>query len=544
MTSVMDGTGARLLTRTLLALVLLAGPAGSEARAAIAFVQNVGVDGNTVPGTSVAVTLHGNTNVAVGDTVIVTFVTDPSAGAVSCADGGGNSYSLDADVTNGSVTSGVRTVIFSAFVNTALGNQDTITVTHPLATSKAVSVNEFSGLRASAFDRIASATGNDTTPATSATAVTTQPNELLLGAVGVETKKTESFTPGAGYTALTASSSGPALGASTDNVTIDPEYQIVTATGSYAAGGTLGRVRLWAAAIATYRSTCGDGTLDPGEQCDDGNNLNADCCSASCTIEPAGTVCRPAAGVCDVAETCNGASPTCPADVFVSAATQCRAAAGECDLAEFCPGNGPSCPADAKQPSGAACTDDGSPCTTDTCDGTNDACQHPAGNAGAVCRASAGGCDLAESCTGTSPTCPADAKSTGVCRPAAGVCDVAESCDGVSADCPADAFASATQCRASAGECDVAELCPGNGPDCPADAKQPTGTACTDDGNPCTTDTCDGTNDACQHPAGNAGAVCRASAGVCDVAESCTGTDAACPADAKSPAGTECRAAT
>src|SRR5205809_407102 len=507
MTSVMDGTGARLLTRTLLALVLLAGPAGSEARAAIAFVQNVGVDGNTVPGTSVAVTLHGNTNVAVGDTVIVTFVTDPSAGAVSCADGGGNSYSLDADVTNGSVTSGVRTVIFSAFVNTALGNQDTITVTHPLATSKAVSVNEFSGLRASAFDRIASATGNDTTPATSATAVTTQPNELLLGAVGVETKKTESFTPGAGYTALTASSSGPALGASTDNVTIDPEYQIVTATGSYAAGGTLGRVRLWAAAIATYRSTCGDGTLDPGEQCDDGNNLNADCCSASCTIEPAGTVCRPAAGVCDVAETCNGTSPTCPADVFVSAATQCRAAVGECDVAEFCPGNGPNCPADAKQPSGTACTDDGNPCTADTCDGTNDACQHPAGNAGAVCRASAG------------------------------VCDPAESCDGVSTSCPADAFASgATQCRASGGECDVAEFCPGNGPNCPADAKQPSGTACTDDANPCTADTCDGTNDACQHPAGNAGAVCRAAVGVGDAAESCSGTSAACPADAKSTA--------
>src|SRR5438552_3456823 len=376
MTGVMDRTAARLLTRTLLALVLLAGPAGSEARAAIAFVHNVGTNGNTVPGTSLSITLQGATNVAVGDTVIVTFAMDPSAGSVSCADSRGNSYGLDADVTNGSGTSGVRTVIFSAFVNTALGNQDTITVTHPLATSKAVSVDEFSGLRASALDRTPSATGNETTPATSATAVTTQPDELLLGAVGVETKKTESFTPGAGYTALTASSSGPALGASTDNVTIDPEYQIVTATGSYAAGGTLGRVRLWAAAIATYRSTCGDGTLDPGEQCDDGNNLNADCCSASCTIEPAGTVCRPVAGVCDVAE-CG-------------------------------PGSGPNCPADAKQPSGTACTDDGNQCTADTCDGTNDTCQHPAGNAGAVCRASAGACDAAETCTGASATCPPD----------------------------------------------------------------------------------------------------------------------------------------
>src|SRR2546425_7927501 len=372
MTSVTERTGQRLMTRALLAFVLLAGPARSEAQAAIAFVQNVGVGGNTVAGTSVSVTLQGSVSVAVGDTLIVTFVMDPSAGAVSCADSGGNSYSLDADVTNGSGTSGVRTVIFSTLVSTALGTQDTITVTNPLVAAKAVSVNEFSGLRASALDRTASGTGNDTTPGTSATAVTTQPDELLLGAIGVETKKTESFTPRAGYTALTAISSGPALGAATNNVTIDPEYQIVSLTGSYAAGGTLGRVRLWAAAIATYRSTCGDGTLDPGEQCDDGNNLNGDCCSASCTIQPAGTVCRPAAGVCDVAEACDGASPTCPADVFVSAATQCRAAAGVCDVAELCPGNGANCPADAKQPGGTAGTDDGNPCTADTGDGNND----------------------------------------------------------------------------------------------------------------------------------------------------------------------------
>src|SRR3989442_4784866 len=152
MTSVIGRTGARVLTRTLWALVMLAGPASSEARAAIAFVQNVGTNGNTIPGTSLSVTIHGNTVVAVGDTVIVTFVMDPSAGAVSCADSGGNSYSLDADVTNRSGTSGVRTVIFSAFVNTALGNQGTITVTHPLATSDAVSVHELSGVRASALD--------------------------------------------------------------------------------------------------------------------------------------------------------------------------------------------------------------------------------------------------------------------------------------------------------------------------------------------------------------------------------------------------------
>src|SRR5207244_10149569 len=92
-------------------------------------------------------------------------------------------------------------------------------------------------------------------------------------------------------------------------------------------------------------------------------------------------------------------------------------------------------------------------CTSDQCNGTSDACQHPAGNAGAVC------------------------------RPAAGVCDADETCTGTSSTCPPDAFQSSfTECRASAGECDPAEMCPGTGPNCPADAKSPPATPCPDDG--------------------------------------------------------------
>src|SRR4029077_1101857 len=94
--------------------------------------------------------------------------------------------------------------------------------------------------------------------------------------------------------------------------------------------------------------------------------------------------------------------------------------------------------------------------------GVDDACQHAAGNAGTLCRSAAGVCDLAESCDGTSPTCPADAKSTDVCRSAAGICDVAESCDGVSNDCPADSFVPAgTECRSSAGGWAPGERVPG-----------------------------------------------------------------------------------
>src|SRR5207249_3842509 len=149
--------------------------------------------------------------------------------------------------------------------------------------------------------------------------------------------------------------------------------------------------------------------------------------------------------------TCTGTSSTCAADVFKPSTTTCRPSAGECDPAENCTGSSAICPADAKEPAGTACTDDGNPCSTDQCDGTNDDCQHPAGNAGAVC------------------------------RPAAGICDVDENCTGTSTVCPVDMFEpSFVVCRASAGECDLAEMCPGTGPSCPADAKEPAGTACTD----------------------------------------------------------------
>jgi hypothetical protein len=49
---------------------------------------------------------------------------------------------------------------------------------------------------------------------------------------------------------------------------------------------------------------------------------------------------------------------------------------------------------------------------------------------------------VAEVCSGTSATCPADhVKPAGaVCRQAVGPCDVAEVCDGSSASCPADAL--------------------------------------------------------------------------------------------------------
>jgi cysteine-rich repeat protein len=108
-------------------------------------------------------------------------------------------------------------------------------------------------------------------------------------------------------------------------------------------------------------AVCGDGALDAGEECDDGNVAGGDCCSSACTIEPAGTVCRAAATPCDAAEACNGADADCPPDGSLSDGSACddgdactagdRCAAGGCagdrdplcDLAPFlCHKNAPA----------------------------------------------------------------------------------------------------------------------------------------------------------------------------------------------------------
>jgi pimeloyl-ACP methyl ester carboxylesterase len=126
-----------------------------------------------------------------------------------------------------------------------------------------------------------------------------------------------------------------------------------------------------------------------------------------------------------------------------------------------------------------------------------------------VCRASAGTCDTAETCTGSSLDCPADAKSSAECRASAGTCDIADDCDGVNNDCPADAKSSA-ECRAASDICDIAESCDGSNNDCPADVYE------------------------------SAATTCRASTGTCDITETCTGSSAVCPIDGYAAEGLSC----
>src|SRR3989441_5921202 len=120
-------------------------------------------------------------------------------------------------------------------------------------------------------------------------------------------------------------------------------------------------------------------------------------------------------GACDddAADHCTGTSNAC-VDEYQAATVTCRASAGQCDVAETCTGTSGTCPADAFQSAtthcmgssqSGVCDDD----PADHCTGTSDACVDVYQAATVTCRASAGQCDVAETCTGASGRRPADA---------------------------------------------------------------------------------------------------------------------------------------
>ncbi|MFN8642759.1 MAG: hypothetical protein U0802_14310 [Candidatus Binatia bacterium] len=218
--------------------------------AAISFVQGIDAQQSKTAGTSIVLTVPA-AGVGAGHSVLLALTMDAAAGTVSAADSAGNVYGVDVDVTNGTR---IRTVVLSAHNVAALAGGSTISVTHPSVTARALSGSEFAGLLGSgALDQINSQVGNNGTALTSgATPVTSQADELVFGAIGVEGPSTDTFTPGASFIALAAAGTTGPPGAS--NVTINPEYRIVAATGAYAADGTGSTNRNWAATVASYRA--------------------------------------------------------------------------------------------------------------------------------------------------------------------------------------------------------------------------------------------------------------------------------------------------
>ena len=217
---------------------------------------------------------------------------------------------------------------------------------------------------------------------------------------------------------------------------------------------------------------------------------------------------------------CGNGCGVCAAGVCSVAASTvtCRVAvAGGCDVAEKCTGTNKDCPPDVFS------------------DNT------------VVCHAANGICDPAVTCTGTSATCPGPnfAPATTVCHPSQGVCDPVEKCDGAGT-CPADAKLGPADgtCRPTvAGGCDIPDVCDGINNDCPADAIENNTVVCAGSGTVCDpTVKCTGASAACPGPAfASNTTLCRGAAGICDAPENCDGAGH-CPADAKlGPADGTCR---
>ena len=117
-------------------------------------------------------------------------------------------------------------------------------------------------------------------------------------------------------------------------------------------------------------SRCGDGYVDAedGEECEDGNDVPGDGCEpVTCLYS-----CREAEDCNDghdcTLDLCDNDSHQCD-NALMSFGVLCRPAAGQCDVSESCDGENPGCPANVLRPNGFDC-DDGDPCTeADKCDG-------------------------------------------------------------------------------------------------------------------------------------------------------------------------------
>lgn len=107
---------------------------------------------------------------------------------------------------------------------------------------------------------------------------------------------------------------------------------------------------------------CGNGILEPGEECDAGPQ-GSRCCTSNCRLT-SGSVCDPEGTAC-CTDQCQ----------FAPTTTVCRPAVDDrCDTAETCSGDSSECPADQRKDNGASCGN-GLQCAAGHCTSRDLQCQ-------------------------------------------------------------------------------------------------------------------------------------------------------------------------
>jgi cysteine-rich repeat protein len=198
--------------------------------------------------------------------------------------------------------------------------------------------------------------------------------------------------------------------------------------------GTLHRMILKFDSLA-LAGTCGDGVVDPGETCDDGNEISGDCCSKTCEAEPGGGACDDG-NACSQIDSCDGTGGCVGASPLV------------CDDTNGCTDDGCDSIAGCQFVDNSAPCDDSLFCNgTDTCGvgscsiHVGDPCPGPDGDGlcSESCNEGASNCTAADpngsSCTDTNPCTALDICAAGSC--VAGPlldCDDADECTADSCD--------------------------------------------------------------------------------------------------------------
>ncbi|MFM8409900.1 MAG: hypothetical protein ACKOCT_06445, partial [Alphaproteobacteria bacterium] len=237
---------------------------------------------------------------------------------------------------------------------------------------------------------------------------------------------------------------------------------------------------------------CGDGTVQAGEQCDDGNESGGDCCSATCQFEPAGSSCANDGNVC-TSDVCNATgscthpagpdgtacndgsactqSDACSAGTCVGSNPVVCTALDQCHVAGTCNPTSGAC-SNPDKPDGSACNDanactQSDACAAGTCTGSNPVVCTPSDS-----------CHVAGTCSPSTGACSNPAKPDGSSCNDGNGCTVADTCSG-----GACVAGGPLVCTPS-DDCHLAGICnPTNGA-C-SDPVAPDATAC-DDGNACT----------------------------------------------------------
>jgi hypothetical protein len=224
----------------------------------ISYIGNIGGNWSKTAGTSLVVTTTAA--VTAGDDIVLVFAADEEGTVSSVTDAAGNTYELAVQAINDQTgtAAGVRTHIYAAYNANALSSGSSITITHTSVTSRSAVVSVFRGLAtSSALDRTHTATGTTNTVSSGATSTTTQADELLIGAVGLEGPNVDApsvWQNSFSYGPRLGTSFGASSGDATD-ITAQMGWRIVGATGAYTAQiVNLNTTRDWAAAIATFKA--------------------------------------------------------------------------------------------------------------------------------------------------------------------------------------------------------------------------------------------------------------------------------------------------